>query len=168
MTRESYEKMINTINSTPLLKKYILFADSAFTKIVYAAYPVLLIFMVIKKEPGLVPALLVPGISFVILSIFRHIYNAKRPYEIYGIKPIINKDSSGKSFPSRHVFSVFIISITMFWIKPILGILMFVIGFAIAVNRVIGGVHFPRDVIAGILFAFFSGIIGFYVIVPMI
>lgn len=167
MTRENYEKMINTVNSTPLLRKYVLFADSVFTKIVYVSYPVLLIFMVIKKEPGFLPALLVPAISFVILSIFRYIYNAKRPYEIYGIKPIINKDSSGKSFPSRHVFSVFIISFTMMWIKPALGIAMFIIGIAIAVNRVIGGVHFPRDVIAGILFAIFSGLIGFYVITPM-
>ena len=46
MTRENYEKMINTVNSTPLLRKYVLFADSVFTKIVYVSYPVLLIFMV--------------------------------------------------------------------------------------------------------------------------
>ena len=46
MTRENYEKMINTVNSTPLLRKYVLFADSVFTKIVYVAYPVLLLSLI--------------------------------------------------------------------------------------------------------------------------
>ena len=53
--------------------------------------------------------LAIPGISFVAVSIFRKCYNAKRPYEIYDFKPLIPKDTIGKSFPSRHVFSIFVI-----------------------------------------------------------
>ena len=59
--------------------------------------------------------LAIPGISFVAVSIFRKCYNAKRPYEIYDFKPLIPKDTIGKSFPSRHVFSIFVIGTTLLY-----------------------------------------------------
>ena len=84
--------------------KTIVVLNSILTKAVYIMYPLLLIYLAVyhltDKEPGFVPALLVPGISFVLVSIFRDKIDAPRPYEIPGAKPsIIKKDAPGKSFP---------------------------------------------------------------------
>lgn len=53
----------------------------------------------------------VPASGFVILSLFRKKINAPRPYEVWEIVPLLDRDSPGQSMPSRHVFSATIISI---------------------------------------------------------
>ena len=153
--------------------KVIVILNSVLTKAVYIIYPLLLIYLAVyhltDKEPGFVPALLVPGISFVLLSIFRDRVNAPRPYEMPGAAPpIIKKDAPGKSFPSRHIFSVFVIAVTFFWVWPIPGVLIGIAGAVLSWCRVTGGVHFPRDVIAGALIGIGCGVIGYYVILPLI
>ena len=109
-------------------------------------------------------ALLVPAVSFAAVTVFRRIFNAPRPYEKFGLPPAIEKDTAGKSFPSRHVFSVFIIAATIFYVHPSAGILLGLLGVVLAVLRVIGGVHEPRDVIAGALAGILCGVLGYYVL----
>ena len=66
--------------------------------------------------------------------------------------------------PSRHVFSAFVIGMAFLHMNIVLGIIILIIGCLMAVIRVIVGVHFPRDVIAGAVIGILSGIIGFYLI----
>lgn len=134
------------------------------TRLCYAAYPLALLWLAFHRDGRGLPALVIPAVSFVLLSVFRHCYNAPRPYELLDIQPLIHKDKRGKSFPSRHVFSVFIIAITFLWLWPPLGGVFLVVGVLLAACRVIGGVHFPRDVIAGALFALLAG--GIYWLLP--
>ena len=153
--------------------KFIIGVNSVLTKAVYILYPLLLVYLAVyhltDKEPGFWPALLVPGISFVLLSIFRNRIDAPRPYEMPGAKPpIIKKDAPGKSFPSRHIFSIFVIAVTFFWVWPAAGILIGTCGALLSWVRVEGGVHFPRDVIAGALIGIGCGAVGYYVILPLI
>ena len=93
--------------------------------------------------------MLVPAVSFVVVTLFRKIVNEPRPYEKYDLPPVIDKDAGGKSFPSRHVFSVFVIAVTVFVRNPAAGCILAMIGIMIAVIRVIGGVHTVWDVTAG-------------------
>ena len=154
---------------TETTRKIIIALNYILTKAVYILYPLLLLYLaathLTDRDPGFLPAVLVPGISFVLVSIFRNLYNAPRPYEMPGApKPVIKKDAPGKSFPSRHIFSIFIIAVTLFWVWPIPGIIVGIAGTVLAICRVMGGVHFPRDVIAGALIGIACGIIGYYVI----
>ena len=149
--------------------RFILAANSILTKAVYMLYPLLLIYLaathLTDTEPGFVPALVVPGVSFVLVSIFRALYNAPRPYEMPGARPpLIKKDSPGKSFPSRHIFSIFIIAVTFFQVWPAAGAAIGAAGALLAYCRVRGGVHFPKDVIAGAAAGIGCGIIGYYFI----
>jgi membrane-associated phospholipid phosphatase len=129
---------------------------------VYTIYPLVLIYLIYSGDTRIWRVVLAPAISFILVSIFRNILNAPRPYEVTGATPIIKKDTKGKSFPSRHVFSVFVIGATLYFISSPLGIALMLAGCILAVLRVIGGVHFPRDVIAGAVIGILSGILGFY------
>ena len=75
-------------------------------------------------------------------------------------EPIIKKEKEGNSFPSRHVFSAFVIATTFIYANLELGICLFAISCLIAVLRVIGGVHFPKDVIVGAITGSICGVLG--------
>ena len=97
---------------------------------------------------------------FVLVSLFRKWHDAPRPYEALDIDPLIAKDTRGKSFPSRHVFSVFVIAVAASLLSPVATAALCLAGLVMAYIRVVGGVHFPRDVIAGALIGVIFGAIG--------
>lgn len=131
---------------------------------VYIAYPALLLFLLLTRDHRLLRAVITPAVSFVALTFFRKRCNAPRPYEVLDITPLILKDTRGNSFPSRHVFSVFVIDMAFWWIFPPLGGVLLAVGVLIALIRVIGGVHFPRDVLAGAIMGAACGAVGFWLI----
>lgn len=143
------EKLINRLNQMITIS-------------VYCIYPLMLVLLFFTQDDRFWRVLLAPTISFIAVSIFRNVYNAPRPYEVTDNKPILKKNTKGKSFPSRHVFSVFVIAMTLFYISKPLGISLMVSGVILAYLRVIGGVHFPKDVIAGAIIGLLSGFLGFY------
>ncbi|MGI6002934.1 MAG: phosphatase PAP2 family protein [Lachnospiraceae bacterium] len=131
------------------------------TAMVYAAYPVLLIRLYTAGSEAFWRAVLVPGISFVILSLVRRLINRPRPYERWEIRPLIHKNTHGKSMPSRHVFSTAVIAMVYLYFYPGAGVFFLLCGAAGAVIRVIGGVHYPSDVIAGFAAGAAAGIFMF-------
>ena len=96
---------------------------------------------------------------FVLVSVFRYFFNAPRPYEIYDFTPIYNKKTVGKSFPSRHVFSAFIISLMILHFNVIAGVVFLALSVILAFVRVLAGVHFIKDVVAGALISICSFIL---------
>lgn len=153
--------MLDYVDRNPLLKAIIVKGNNIMTRTIYIVYPIMIIVLLIRRNPEVMPSVVVPGISFVLVSIFRSVFNSPRPYEVYCYSPIIHKDSKGKSFPSRHIFSVFIIAVTLFRFIPAGGILVGLCGVFMAFARVAGGVHFPKDVIAGMVIGILCGICGF-------
>ena len=128
-------------------------------------YPLLIALLAAFDRTLVVRCIAVPAIAFVALSLFRRAVNAPRPYEVLAIEPLIAKDTRGKSFPSRHTFSMFMIALTWAVWQPAVGVVLAVASVAMACVRVLGGVHFPRDVIAGAAFAAIAAVVG-YLAVP--
>jgi len=166
MTKENYIKMTQPFRENPEMAKGIHIANKLCTGMMYLAYPVLLIYMFIQKNPMLIKTFFVPAISFVALSVGRYFINRPRPYEAFEVSPIIKKDTKGKSFPSRHVFSATMIAMTFLIASPWMwiGVVFLVVSLVLAVVRVISGVHYISDVIAGITVAVLAAIIGYIII----
>lgn len=162
MTLEKYEKISEPFRKNPGRLKLLVAGDKLMTVIIFGAYPLLLCLMFFQKNSALLRCIFVPAISFIAVSFFRYGYSAKRPYEIFDMKPLIPKETKGKSFPSRHVFSVFMIGMTFFYINPFMGAAIGMIGILLGWVRVVGGVHFPKDVAAGALIGIGCGILGYY------
>ena len=109
-------------------------------------------------------ALLVPAVSFVLVSAFRKAVNAPRPYEAFDIDPLIKKETHGKSFPSRHLFSAAIIAFALWWVNPVFGPIALIACVVVGFCRIVGGVHFPRDIVGAFIFAIIFALIGFILI----
>ena len=110
---------------------------------------------------------LVTAVPYVGVSLFRRFFDAPRPYELYGMTELLGKaphKTKGHSFPSRHVFSAFVIAAVLSFVCLPLGIVLAVLGTALAVFRVVLGIHFVRDVAAGALIGIVSGVIGVFIV----
>ena len=88
----------------------------------------------------------------------------RRKTEATGILPMTDKKTKGKSMPSRHAFSIFIIAMTVFYYDYRLGIPMLICGVILAALRVVERVHFVRDVVVGAILGVGFGLI--YYILP--
>lgn len=110
---------------------------------------VILFWSFVLKMPETVPFLFGPAAAFAFVSIMRAALNWRRPYEAFGTQPLIEKDTEGHSFPSRHVASAFAIAAASILYDFRITIFLAVLGGIIAVLRVAGGVHFIRDVVCG-------------------
>ena len=105
--------------------------------------------------------LFIPASGFVILSFLRKKINAPRPYEEWDIKPLLDRDSPGQSMPSRHVFSATIISMACLHASLSVGVILLVLSALLGLVRVLGGVHFPKDVVVGYICGLVWGVIFF-------
>lgn len=98
---------------------------------------------------ALAALVLVPGAAFALLSAVRARIDAPRPCERDGVTPLVPRDGTGRSFPSRHAFSAFAIA-SCWWVAcPAASVVLLGLACLLAIVRVLGGVHYSRDVAAG-------------------
>ena len=102
----------------------------------------------------------VPAAAFVVGTALRAAINRPRPYTKYGFVPLFPKDKTGQSMPSRHCFSAAAIAATVWYVLPPLGAVLAVLAVIIAVSRVVTGVHFVSDVLAGLAFGLVFAVAG--------
>lgn len=137
-------------------------ADRILTGFMYAVYPCLLLYLLITSGwREVLPYILIPGISFIAVSAVRDRLDRRRPYEEWPIDPLIHKNTKGHSMPSRHVFSSAIISMCALTLNPAAGVVLLILTMCSAVIRVLGGVHYPKDVAAGMIIGAVAGSILF-------
>lgn len=161
MKRETYLHLYGFLAERPVLTKTVDTVGRAVTLLIYAFYPVFLLILFWQKQTGWLKFFWVPFISFVAVSVFRHLLNAPRPYETFGRTPPIAKKTAGHSFPSRHTFSIFVIGFcTLPFCLP-LGAVIVGLGILLAASRVLLGFHFLRDVLAGFVCAAAAYLVGF-------
>ena len=164
MTKEQYERWSAPIARHPNGPAALNRVNFLLTRLCYVCYPLSLLLLALQRDGRFWRVLLVPGVSFVLISLLRRGINRPRPYETLDIHPLIHKDTHGKSFPSRHVFSVFVIDMAFWYLCPPLGGVFLAVGLVLAAVRVLGGVHYPSDVLAGALMAAAAGAVGFWVV----
>ena len=135
MKQEFYDRLAAPFETSERKKNCLLRVNHILTDVVYLVYPALLFYLMVYRDSRFWP-----------------------------VKPLIPKDTKGNSFPSRHVFSIYIIAMAAWYVCPPLGVILCVAGVFLAAARVIGRVHFVKDVVAGALIAVGCGILSFWVI----
>ena len=161
--QEWYDHIATNIKNKPILLKLLRTFNRFMTVVMPIVYLTLLAITYLQqglgKQVGIY--LFIPASGFVILSFLRKKINAPRPYEEWTIKPLLDRDSPGQSMPSRHVFSATIISMACFHASLSLGVILLVFSAFLGAVRVLGGVHYPKDVVVGYICGLAWGVIFF-------
>ena len=147
---QRYEQWAAPLRGRPGVVRALNIVNRGIVVVFYAAYALLLGWACVSDPWRLVPLVGVTAVGFVAVSFFRRRFNAPRPYECCAIAALIARDGAGKSFPSA-------ISVSWFAaIAPGAVVLLFA-AVVLAICRVLGGVHFPRDVVVGALIGSVTG-----------
>lgn len=146
---QRYEQWAAPLRGRPGVVRALNIVNRGIVVVFYGAFALLLGWACMSDPWRLVPLVGVTAVGFVAVSFFRRRFNAPRPYECCAIAPLIARDGAGKSFPSRHAFSAFAIAVSWFVASVPIAVVLLVAAVVLAVCRVLGGVHFPRDVVAG-------------------
>ena len=93
--------------------------------------------------------LLVPALTFGFGTLLRRALNCPRPYEQPGFVPLLDKETAGRSCPSRHALSAAVISMAWLAQVPAAGAVLLALTVCVCATRVLGGVHSVRDAAAG-------------------
>ena len=152
---KNYQEWYNHIAANIENKSFFLILLRTFNRFMTVVMPIVYLTLLaitylqqgLGKQVGIY--LFIPASGFVILSFLRKKINAPRPYEEWTIKPLLDRDSPGRSMPSRHVFSATIISMACFHASLSLGIILLVLSAFLGLVRVLGGVHYSKDVVVG-------------------
>ena len=161
--QEWYQNISSRLTSHPPL----LFLLRSFNRLMTVAMPLVYLALLVttylqlglSQQVGIY--LFIPASGFVILSLFRKKINHPRPYETWDIRPLLDKDSSGQSMPSRHVFSATIISMAYFHAWTLIGMILLICSGVLALVRVLCGVHYPKDVLVGYVCGLLWGFLFF-------
>ena len=161
--QEWYGHMAANIGNKPFLLSLLRTFNRFMTVVMPMIYLTLLATTYLQqglgKQVGIY--LFIPASGFVILTLLRKKINAPRPYEVWGIVPLLDRDSPGQSMPSRHVFSATIISMACLHASLSVGVILLILSVFLGLVRVLGGVHFPKDVVVGYICGLVWGVLFF-------
>ena len=161
--QEWYDKRKSNLLRYPQGLQLMRVFNRMMTVLMPLAYLTLLGTSFISKGLGkdLATYIMVPASGFVLLTLIRKWINQPRPYEAWEIIPLLDKDSAGNSMPSRHVFSATIISMACLHANLPVGLILLVLSALLGLVRVLGGVHYPKDVLVGYACGLIWGILFF-------
>ena len=161
--QEWYNHIATNIKNKPFLLSLLRTFNRFMTVVMPMIYLTLLATTYLQEGLGkqVLIYVFIPASGFVILSFLRKKINAPRPYEEWAIKPLLDRDSPGQSMPSRHVFSATIISVACMHASLTMGMICLTLSAFLGLVRVLGGVHFPKDVVVGYICGLVWGVLFF-------
>lgn len=161
--QEWYNHIAGKIENKPIFLRLLRAFNRFMTVVMPIVYLTLLTTIYFREGFGkqVLMYVFIPASGFVILSFLRKKINAPRPYEVWEIIPLLDRDSPGQSMPSRHVFSATIISMACLHASLTMGMICLTLSALLGLVRVLGGVHFPKDVLVGYICALVWGVIFF-------
>ncbi|MBQ1238866.1 MAG: phosphatase PAP2 family protein [Ruminococcus sp.] len=138
--------------------RYILrFVYKLLPMVMLVAYPVLLVHVYFTDLQSLPKLVLVPMHVFLGVTLLRVIIDEQRPYERFDTPSVFGKTTKGKSFPSRHTASAFIIAMAFMYVDFWWGMLAMLIALLIELSRIMAGAHYIHDVLAGMAISIVAG-----------
>ena len=164
MNRKIFETCVTFFNRNTSARYALHFIYKVLPIIVFVTYPAMLLRVFLFAPAELPKLVAVPLCVLVGVSLLRIIVNEKRPYERYGQPSVFHKETKGKSFPSRHTASAFIIAMALLYFDTTWGILGLITALLIEISRILAGAHYIHDVVASMVISIVVGWIFFFVL----
>lgn len=123
-----------------------------FAQFAIAAFPFFLfgIPRALRRET-LVRLLIAISCAFFVNTVIGALFFRPRPFVTLGFEPLISLFLNGKSFPSDHTAIAFAWAVGLWQESRLLGFWCLLLALTVGASRVFVGVHYPADIIGGII-----------------
>ena len=101
-----------------------------------------------EKKKEILSVFVTGGLAWVIAKILKYIIPSPRPFVIFSQVHSVFPET-GYSFPSGHATFFMALAFSIFFLHKKAGYFFILFALIIGVARIIGGVHFPLDILAG-------------------
>ena len=122
----------------------------------------ILFFFFIKKQERIRYLILIASSvilsRLVITELIRLFWHRSRPFVDYSVNQLIEHSASG-SFPSGHITFLFPLATVIYFFNKKLGIAFFIFSFSIGLARIFVGIHYPFDILVGIIIGILSAMV---------
>jgi membrane-associated phospholipid phosphatase len=85
-------------------------------------------------------------------------YKRPRPHDALSLRPIFRQNIP--SFPSGHAAFFFAFGTVILYFAPTYGVLILIGAGVMCVGRVVGGLHYPSDILGGALVGITAAMLG--------
>lgn len=164
MKKECYVSLMNYFRLNTKLCRILVVIEKGLEISTVIAYLVLLSILLFQNINFAFRSAITSLLALTFCTILRKKIHSPRPYELFGTPSVMGKTKKGESFPSRHLTSISVISISFLYIFVPLGITFLAASLIMATLRVLLGAHFIKDVSVGAIIGWLFGIIGIYLI----
>lgn len=148
---EFFHLLNNLSGKSEVFDWIIIFAAEYLGWFAAAAFLVVLFFSLFSKSEKLkiflTAAVSVVLSRFIITEIIRFLYCRPRPFMAYTINHLV--DNANCSFPSGHAAFFFALAMATYFYNKKWGAWFFLAAILISLGRIIAGVHYPIDILAG-------------------
>jgi undecaprenyl-diphosphatase len=103
-------------------------------------------------------ALASAGVALIGNRVIAHVWDRARPFEAHHVSLAYGR-SHDPSFPSDHASAAFAIGFAVLFVDRVVGSVFLAAAVLIAAGRVLIGVHYPGDVLAGLLVGLLSAVV---------
>ena len=164
MQTDRHVELYNRVYDRRGLLRTLRILDKASVILVGAAYLyALAVLLWVGEYVSAIKLVAFTATPFIAVSLMRSFIDCKRPYEVFrceALREMSEGRKRGHSFPSRHVFSAFLIGTLWLMYSPYIGVAVLLLGVILAIERTLLGIHFLKDVVVGALIGILSGAIG--------
>lgn len=144
-----------------------IFLASYFQLFLIAGFLLVLYFSIYSKREKLylfwTTALSIVVARGVITEIIRFFYHRPRPFLAHQLHQLISKNVSTWSFPSGHSAFFFAAATAIYLQNKKWGVWFFISAILMNISRIIAGVHYPSDILGGMVMGIAVGYSVFYV-----
>lgn len=148
---------IYNLSTIPWIADLAIFLSYLFTYLLLFSLVIWAIFFSQKKMYSFSLLFLSGIFSWFAANIIKSIVRINRPFVDLGITPLHSE--IGFSFPSEHMSVFMAIAVAMFLLNKKAVIVFLIIAILIGLSRIVIGVHYPLDIIAGI---FVGALVGLF------
>lgn len=146
-------------NHSPILDKLMVFAADPLMPISFILALVIAIKGNYKDKKSFLMAILSLPVTVLLIKSIHIFYSSQRPFMIEQISPLITH-AADASFPSRHTGFMTTLAASFFLNKSKWATFFIFLSLWVGISRIYVGVHFPLDILGGII----TGIISVLII----
>ena len=100
---------------------------------------------------------------YVVCELIRYIVPRERPFNILEESKLLLPLTENASLPSGHVSFLFALATVAFFYNKKLGGVLLGLSFLVGISRVYAGVHWPSDILAGVLVGILCGFFIYHI-----